>query len=356
MDLFGFNRFHRAPREDAPPKTGAARWLQAFWDNLGALLGPNVLCFAGFLPLALGVSLGVVYGNLWLALLAGALGGAIAGPFWTAMLSVALQSLRGGTLGWLGRWRQAFLRSLAPAAGQGAFFGLLTSGLLLAGSFFGQLTGGADRPALALWAVLAADLFLLALAAAALFPGLCAQRQGLLRRLRGALAVLARAPGRTLWAAAALLAWCALGAALFPVSVPFALVLGFWPIALLEAQLLLPPLAAVYDLAGVAWEPDAPRPLTAGQRGEIWWRRHWAAVAAGVVCASLALGVVNTLLSIKEPDLQIAIVHREALPDPVRDALEQSLAALVGDRNGDGAAEVRVNDYTTSRRRAPPCW
>ena len=346
MDLFGFNRFHRPPREDAPPKTGPVRWLQAFWDNLGALLGANLLCFAGFLPLAMGVSLGVVYENLWLTLLAGALGGAVAGPFWTALLSLALQSLRGGTLGWPGRWRQAFCRSLAPAALQGAFFGVPAAGLLLAGSFFGGLTGGADRPALAVWAVLAADLFVLALGAAALFPGLCVEGRGLRRRLRGALAILARAPGRTLGAAAALLAWCALGAALFPVSVPFALVVGFWPIALVEAQTLLPPLAAVYDLAGVSWEPDSPRPLTPGQRGEIWWRRHWPAVAAAVVCASLALGAANTLLTAKEPDLQIAIVHRDARPDAVRDALETSLAALVGDRNGDGAAEVRINDYT----------
>ena len=52
------------------------------------------------------------------------------------------------------------------------------------------------------------------------------------------------------------------------------------------------------------------------------------------------------LFHTREPDLQIAVVHTRPLPDGVRQALERSLADLVGDLNGDGTALVQVNDYT----------
>ncbi|MDE6590576.1 MAG: hypothetical protein K2K53_09595, partial [Oscillospiraceae bacterium] len=85
MDLFGLNRFFNAPEENRPPKKGPARYFEVLYDNLGAILGANLLTCVGFLPLALGVSLGVVLGNLWLALLGGMIGGAVAGPFWAAL-------------------------------------------------------------------------------------------------------------------------------------------------------------------------------------------------------------------------------------------------------------------------------
>lgn len=353
MDLFGLNRFLEGGGQERPPQKGPGRWLEAFWDNLGGLLGSNALTFAGFLPLAMGVSLGLVYENFWLALLGGVLGGAVAGPFWAAMNAMALQCFRGGTRGWLGRWAGAMARFLGPASAQGAVLGLLGAGFLTAGSFFAALLGDGGRPPLAVWIVTGLDLFLLALAAAVLFPSLAFSEDGFGGRLRRSLSMLVQAPGRVLGAAAALLVWAALLMGLFPVSVPLSLAAGFWPPALLTAQVLLPPLCAAFgtgDGPGAAHEPApaSERGLTAGQRTEIWWRRRWPLVVGAVVCVSLFAGALGALLDRKEPDLQIAVVRTQPLPDGVRSALEDSLAALVGDRNGDGRALVQVNDYTVA--------
>lgn len=351
MDLFGLNRFFDGSGRERPPKTGPGRWLQAFWDNLGGLLGGNLLTFAGFLPLALGVSLGLVYENFWLTLLGGGIGGALAGLFWVPMLSLALQAFRGGTRGWLGRWRRGLGAAPLPAALSGGALGLLSGGFLQAGSLFGQLLGGGEGPSLPVWAVLGVDFFLLSLGGTALFPALCAG-EGERPVLGRAAALLAAAPGRMCAAALAALVWFGLGAALFPVSVPFALVVGFWPPALITAQLALPGLERVFDLSG--WDGEgaerAPAPagdgLTAGQRGEIWWRRRGPVVVLLAAALGLALWGGRLLLDAREPDIQIAVVHAQPLPDGVRSALERALAELVGDRNGDGAAVAQVNDYT----------
>lgn len=350
MDLFGLNRFFQGGGGDRPPKKGPARYFEVFYDHLGALLGSNLLTCAGFLPLALGGSLGLVLENFWLALLGGALGGAVAGPFWAAMSAMALQCFQGDSAGWFGRWRGALARFLGPAAAQGAALGLLGGGFLTAGGFFSSLLGSPQQPALFVWLVIGLDLYLLALAAALLFPTLPMSDGGFRVRLRQALALLPQALGRVLGTAAALLLWGALLVGLFPVSVPLSLALGFWPPALLSAQLLLPVLGDAFGMGDgprAAREP-APAPergLTAGQRTEIWWRRRWPLVLAAVVCVSLFAGVLGTLINREEPDLQIAVVHAEALPDGVLSALEDSLSARTGDLNGDGTARVLVNDY-----------
>lgn len=355
MDLFGLNRFMDGGR-NPPPRSGPGLWLQTLWDNLGGLLGGNALTFAGFLPLALGVSLGLMYESLWITLLAGAAGGALAGVFWAPMLSLALQAFRCGTRGWFARWRQAVRKAPVPAALAGAVLGLLAGGFLQVGALLAQLLGGGGRPPLPVWAVLCADFLLLSLAAAVLFPALCAGEGGRPAPRRLAALILA-APWRICAAALAGLAWFALGAALFPVSVPLALAAGFWPAALLTAQLVLPGLEAVFDLSG--WDVQGPDPAPAGdgltpaQRGEIWWRRRWPAVVILTVCAGLLLWGGRLLLDAREPDLQIAVVHAQPLPDGVRGALERSLAGLVGDLNGDGAALVQVNDYTVVFDGAP---
>lgn len=349
MDLFGLNRFVGGPDRDMPPQRGVARWFQVLWDNLGGLLGGNALTFAGFLPLALGVSLGIVLENLWLTLLGGALGGALAGMVWTPMLSLSLQAFQGGTGGWLGRWRRAVGSAPLPSALAGGAAGLLAGGLMLIGGFAGQALAQGDGSPLLVWAALAADLFLLSLAVTLFFPALCVKGPGRPLAARELLSLFFAAPGRICAAAAGSLLWAALAAAIFPVSVPLALAIGFWPPALLTAQLLLPALESVFSLPQWAGEGlggvSPEKGLSPGQRGEIWWRRRWPLVVGGVLLISLALGAANTLLSRREPDLQIAVVHAQSLPDGVRAALERSLAQVVGDCNGDGHALVQVNDY-----------
>lgn len=350
MDLFGLNRFMDGAGGGSSDQRGPSLWFQTLWDNLGGLLGSNFLSFLGCLPLALGVSLGLVYENLWISLVSGAVGGALAGICWAAMLSLAIQAFQGGTRGWFGRWRRAVLRAPLPAAGTGAVLGLLSSGLLLVGGFAGQLLAQGGGSPLLVWMVLAVDFFLLSIAAVLVFCALCVRGEGKKTEGKRLLVLLFAATGRTCGAAGGSLLWFGLGVALFPVSVPFALALGFWPPALFTAQLMLPGLAECFQLP--QWERDEPGAVRgdtgAGvkQAGEIWWRRRWPVVVILTAVLGLLLWGGSQLVTLREPDLQIAVVCAEPLPDSVRQALEDSLAALVGDRNGDGAARVLVNDYT----------
>lgn len=349
LDLFGLSSMKKAPERDLPERKGAARYVQVLWDNLGKLLLGNAICFAGFLPAMLGISLGLVYESFWLTLAGGVVGGAVAGPFWTAMLELALRCYQGSSGGWLSAFGRTLRRTLTPAAAQGAVLGGVVAGLLSVGRFCAGLMEDGTLPALPVWMVLIVDCFLASLAASLLFPPLCFGKQRFPERARSACAMLPASPARVLIAALALLLWCALGISLFPVSVPFAVVLGFWPVALLTAQLQRP---ALLERFGGLEADGSPAPGAAGktgytvrQRGEVWWRRHWAVAAAVFICIGLALGVVQTFSAMREPDLQVAFVHSETLPDAVRSALEASLSEAVGDRNGDGAAIVQINDY-----------
>ena len=96
---------------------------------MGGLLAGNLLTFFGLLPLAMGVSLGLVYENVWITLASGAAGGAVAGVFWTALLSLSVQALRGGTREWFARWRHTAGKALLSSAAAGAVLGLLAGGL-----------------------------------------------------------------------------------------------------------------------------------------------------------------------------------------------------------------------------------
>lgn len=348
LDLFGLNSMRAAPKQDLPERKGVLRYIQVMWDHLGKLLLSNVICFAGFLPAALGISLGLVYENFWLTLGGGILGGAIAGPFWTAMVDLALRCDQGSTDGWFSSSLQTLLRTWPSAGAQGAVLGCVVAGLLSVGRFCTGLMASGTLPALPVWAVLAFDFALIALAASLLFPPLCFARQSFPQRLRTACSMLAAQPLRLLAGALVLLLWSALGIALFPVSVPFAAVLGFWPVALLTAQLQRPVLLERLGIPASASARGASSreaSYTLGQRGEIWWRRHQWIVIALLVCVSLALGVVQTFQGIQEPDLQVAFVHSSALPDSINSALQASLEASIGDQNGDGVTLVQVNDY-----------
>lgn len=366
MSLFGTERFFAPQNTPQPPQKGPGRYFEVFWQNMGGLMGANLICCAGFLPLALGVSLGLVFENFWLTLLGGGLGGALAGVCWSPMLALALQAFAGGTRGWLGRWKRAAFAAARPSAAAGAVTGLLGGACLLVGSFAARLLGSQGASPFLVWAMLAVDCLLLSLAAALAGAVLCLPRgRGADREdarpafARDALLLLVRAPGAAIASALMLLLWCILAVGLFPVSVPFALAVGFWPPALFCAQLLSEPLRECFpQLVWPGQEESLPAKsraaghsggrdgLTAQQQSEIFWRRRGPVVAvlAGAV-ALLAWGGSRLLLA-REPDIQIAVVHAEALPDGVLSALEASLAGRVGDLNGDGAAIAQVNDYT----------
>lgn len=340
MDLFGLNRFSDGS-EEGPP-AGRGGFFRTFWDNMGGLLAGNFLTFLGFLPLALGVSLGLVYENVWITLASGAVGGTLAGAFWTALLSLSVQALRGGTRDWFARWRHAAGRALPASAAAGAVLGLLAGGLLSVGGFAGGLLAEGNRSPLPVWVMMALDFLFLSFAAVLIFPALSAGKGRIQpRELWG---LFSASPRRVLIASGGTLLWCALLTALFPVSVPFAVVIGFWPLSLFTAQVLLPAMEMVFSLPELMEESSSQSGLR--RRGEIFWRRRWPVVVILTVGLGLLLWGGANFLTQREPDIQMAVVHAQPLPDSVRSTLEDSLAALVGDRNGDGKALAQINDYT----------
>jgi len=350
MNLFGnFYNLQNSPGSPQPPKKGIGLYLQVFWDNLGKLLIINMICFGGFLPAALLISLGVVYGSFWLTIAGGVIGGAAAAPFWTASLYLSFFCFRGVPYRWFAFWKQAFRDRWKTSAGWGALIGCIFSALLLVWSFCKELMEQGVLPALPVWVILIFDYFIVALAASLLFSAICFDDEPK-QALKRAASILFRSPVRLLCAALGLLAWCALFLSLFPVSVPFAAVVGFWPVLLLLAQLQGPVLAQVYPVDELfAASEDAAEPgpeaLTRSQRTEIWWRRFWAPALGVLAAVSLGLGFVQVMLNVQEPDMQVAVIHADALPDSVKSTLEKSLSAQIGDLNGDGTAFVQVNDY-----------
>lgn len=307
MDLFGWNRF--SDGSEGGPSPGGGGFFQTFWDNMGGLLAGNFLTFLGVLPLALGVSLGLVYENVWITLSSGAAGGALAGVFWTALLSLSVQALRGGTREWFARWRHAAGRALPSSAAAGAALGLLAGGLLSVGGFAGGLLAEGNRSPLPVWVMMALDFFFLSFAAVLIFPALSAGTGRIQpRELWG---LFSASPRRVLAAAGGTLLWCALLTALFPVSVPFAVVIGFWPLSLFTAQLLLPALELTYSLPEPLEESLSQNGLR--RRGEIFWRRRWPVV----VILTAGLGLILWRVCLIKNDAQnpkISGSHRKMKP------------------------------------------
>lgn len=335
MSRFFPNPYRGAPKADLPPRTGFSRYWEVFWDHLGAMLLLNLVCFAGFLALALGVSLGLIYENFWLTLLGGILGGAIACPVFTASLTVVFRFFRDCSGSWPSWFRERFRAVGFRAAAEGACMGGLTGALLSISFFFLGLVQNGSLPAPLLWGMLGIDFFLLALGIALLVIPLALENRKFSEQIRYGLSVLQRYPRRSLTCAVVLLLWCSLGVALFPVSVPFAAAVGFWPVLLLAAQLCLP-LAGPEMFTQEETAPTREPPPKSSRLGLI----------LGILLVlTLVLYAARAFLP-KEPDLQIAVVHRNTLPDGVSSALERSLGALVGDQNGDGRVQIQINDYT----------
>lgn len=96
--------------------------------------------------------------------------------------------------------------------------------------------------------------------------------------------------------------------------------------------------------------PDEVRELTPKEKRANWWYYHkWhigigavLLLAVGSICYS-ALGIGKV-----KPDYQVAYVGNYSLPDDTVAALEEALASLGEDANGDGKVTVRLNQYASN--------
>lgn len=342
-----FDMFNKAPANDLPRKKGVSRYFETLWDHLGKLFLLNLLCFIGFLPLVLLVSLGDVYDNFWIAAVGGAIGGAVAGPFWTAALATAFLCFKSSCFRWFGYWLEALKKNALKAAAQGAVIGGIFGGLIIVWNFAGELMNQGILPAAPVWVFMAMDFFVLAAASALLFPPLCFEKKTFKERLLDIAELAKNYPLRLISAVTALLLWAAVFVALFPTCVPFAAIFGFSPLALLLAQILEKWTAESSDIPDAASEGGA-NTLTTGRKIEVVWLKCGPLILGAVIIIGIAASVLWTTLNTSEPDLQIAVVHSNALPDDVISKMENSVEQLIDDLNGDGNINVQINDYTVS--------
>lgn len=97
-------------------------------------------------------------------------------------------------------------------------------------------------------------------------------------------------------------------------------------------------------------QPDQPRELTAKEKRANWWYYHKWHVVIGIVLV-LALGnIIWSALGIGKvfPDYQVAYVGSTSLPADAVSALENALAQLGTDANGDGRVVVKVNQFVSA--------
>ena len=353
-----YGREGRGVGTNEPEKKGFARFCQMVGRDLGQLLGTNLMACALILPAALGVSLGVTLLSLPLTIVLGALGGLLVGLAAALVADCSLRSLQNDPSPWLVRARTMLAERWKPACALGALATTLAALLCFVTAFIFE---AADQqgyyPGLAILVFLALDFLV-----CAVFFTLCAaqlpleQPEGLslARLLTGAGRLLLASPGRCLAAGAVVLVGVGGIVLLFPVSVFWTVLFGFWLPGLIAVQLLFAPLRTAYGLTVRA----VPRPTAAQapanekeQRRRDranWWYYHWGVVA---VAAVLVLGVVyvaHGLATTVDADETVALVTAESVPDEAVHALETALADYAEDKNGDGIVVVTVNNYTWS--------
>lgn len=341
-----------------PEKKGVARFCQMVGRDLGQLLGTNLIVCVLCLPAALGVSLGVTLLSLPLTMVLGAIAGLLAGPAMLLLVDCTLRSLQNDPSQWLPRARQTLSSRWKTACVFGSV-GTLVLGLLcfVSAFLFEVAAQQGYYPGLAILAFLALDFLVLAVggtlcaAALGLEPVETLSLGGLLRR---AGKLLLTAPGRSVLAGVVMLAGFGGMILLFPVSVFWAVLFGFWLPGLAAMQILFPVLRREYgvEVRAIPRPAASEKPLTKAEQKKRsranWWYYHWGIVAVAAMVIVGVTYVVHGLLTTVDPDYTVAVVTAKALPDEAVQCLQTALADYAKDANGDGAIVVQVNNYTWS--------
>ena len=354
--LYGRDGHGIDPNE--PEKKGFARFCQMVGRDLGQLLGTNLLVCLLCLPAALGVSLGVTLFSLPLTVVCSAVTGLLVGPAMVLLADCALRSLQNDPSQWLPRAKQTLAAHWKAACGFGAV-GTLALGLLcfVSAFLFEAAAQQGYYPGLAVLVFLALDFLVLAVGGTLCMAALPLEGSGHLSfpaLLRRAGKLLLSAPGRCIAAGVVMLAGIGGMILLFPVSVFWAVLFGFWLPGLAAMQTLFPVLRQEYGVeVRTIPRPAAPeKPLTAQEQKKRsranWWYYNWGIVTVAAMVIVGVAYVAHGLLTTVDPDYTVAVVTAEALPDEAVQRLQTALADYAEDANGDGAVVVQVNNYTWS--------
>ena len=94
-----------------------------------------------------------------------------------------------------------------------------------------------------------------------------------------------------------------------------------------------------------------PRELTKLEKRRNWLHYHWGWLLAGAVLLWIAGSMLWNIFGIGQtkPDVIVAYVGRDTLPEDQAKALEAALSALAEDRNGDGKTVAELRQYATNR-------
>lgn len=354
--LYGRDGHGINPNE--PEKKGFARFCQMVGRDLSQLLGTNLMVCVLCLPAALGVSLGVTLFSLPLTVVCSAVTGLLVGPAMVLLADCALRSLQNDPSQWLPRAKQTLAAHWKAACGFGAV-GTLALGLpcFISAFVFDAAAQQGYYPGLAVLVFLALDFLVLAVGGTLCMAALPLEGSGHLSfpaLLRRAGKLLLSAPGRCIAAGVVMLAGIGGMILLFPVSVFWAVLFGFWLPGLAAMQTLFPVLRQEYGVqVRTIPRPAAPeKPLTAQEQKKRsranWWYYNWGIVAVAAMVIVGVAYVAHGLLTTVDPDYTVAVVTAEALPDEAVQRLQTALADYAEDANGDGAVIVQVNNYTWS--------
>ncbi|MBS6699637.1 MAG: hypothetical protein KH269_11325 [Faecalibacterium prausnitzii] len=354
--LYGRDGHGIDPNE--PKKKGFARFCQMVGRDLGQLLGTNLMVCVLCLPAALGVSLGVTLFSLPVTAVCSAVTGLLVGPAMVLLADCALRSLQNDPSQWLPRAKQSIAAHWKSACAVGAVGTLLLGLLCFVSAFlFEAAAQQGYYPGLAVLVFLALDFLVLAVGGTLCMAALPLEGSGhlsfpaLLRRVGK---LLLSAPGRCVLAGVIMLAGIGGMILLFPVSVFWAVLFGFWLPGLAAMQTLFPVLRQEYGVeVRTIPRPAAPeKPLTAQEQKKRsranWWYYNWGIVAVAAMVIVGVAYVAHGLLTTVDPDYTVAVVTAEALPDEAVQRLQTTLADYAEDANGDGAVIVQVNNYTWS--------
>ncbi len=353
-----YGREGRGISPNEPEKKGFARFCQIVGRDLGQLLGTNLIVCILCLPAALGVSLGVTLLSLPLTIMLSAVTGSLVGLAVLLIVDCSLRSLQNDPSQWLPRAKRTISARWKTACGFGAILTLVLGLLCFVSAFlFEAAAQQGYYPGLAVLVFLALDLLVLSVGGT-----LCAAALGLepieTLSLGGMLhhtgSLLLTASGRCVAAGVIMLAGIGGMILLFPVSVFWAVLFGFWLPGLAAMQTLFPALHAEYgvDVRSIPHPTASDKPLTEQEQKKRsranWWYYHWGIVAVAAVLAVSVIYVIHGLVTTVDPDYTIAIVTSEALPDEAVQSLQTTLEVYADDANGDGAVVVQVNNYTWS--------
>ena len=97
--------------------------------------------------------------------------------------------------------------------------------------------------------------------------------------------------------------------------------------------------------------PEPPRELTPAEKRKNWWHYHKWWFVGGAVLLWIVGSMLWNILGIGQtrPDHIFAYVGRDALDEALAAKLEEQLAALGTDVNGDGVVKVELRQYPMNR-------